>query len=139
MKLHASLILAAGLMVAADAPDKDLDKLQGDWSLVSLKLVDGPAISDGKLTIKGDNYEAKVGDFVIKATIKLDSSKDPKTIDFKYSEGPNPGETSKGIYKLDGDTFTFYRPFQGGGDRPMKIPPEPAEGMVLIVYKKAKP
>lgn len=139
MKLQASLILAAGLMVAADAPDKDLEKLQGEWSLVSLKLVDGPAISEGKLTIKKDNYEAKIGDFVVKATFKLDSSKDPKTIDFTYSEGPNQGETSKGIYTLDGDTFTFYRPFQGAGDRPTKIPSEPAEGMILVVYKKAKP
>jgi uncharacterized protein (TIGR03067 family) len=127
--------LTAALLVAADTPEK----LQGDWTLVSLETGDGQKLSDGKLTIKGDKYEAKVGEFVVKATIKVDPGKTPKAIDFTYSEGPNQGETIKGVYSLDGDKFTFYRPLQAGEERPTKIPSEPGPGMLLVVYKRDKP
>jgi uncharacterized protein (TIGR03067 family) len=140
MGLYAVVIMAAGLLTTADAPDKDLEKLQGSWVLVSLTTGDGPLATEGRLTIKDDKYEATVGDFTVKATIKLDSSKTPKHVDFTYSEGPNEGETIKGIYALDADSFKFYRPFPMAADRPEKFPTsDPAAGMLLVVYKRAKP
>jgi uncharacterized protein (TIGR03067 family) len=139
MKPVALLVLTAWLLVAADAPDKELEKLQGNWTLASLETGDGQSLSDGTLTIKGDKYEARVGEFTVKATIKVDPSKSPKAIDFTYSEGPSEGQTIKGIYSLEGDTFKFYRPLQAGEDRPAKIPSEPGPGMLLVVYKRQKP
>ena len=77
MKTHAFLILAAGLLVAADNPGKesrpmnDLDRLRGTWVTVSLvndgkTLVDektppneGPAT---KLVYEGNVWRIQVGD-----------------------------------------------------------------------------
>jgi uncharacterized protein (TIGR03067 family) len=138
MGLHALMLLSAGLLITADTPEKELERLQGSWTLVSLETGDGQQLTDGKLTIKGDKYEAKVGDFTVKATIKVDPAKTPKAIDFTYTEGPNQGETIKGVYSLEGDTFKFYRPLQAGGERPAEIPKEPGEGMLLVIYKREK-
>ena len=38
-----------------------------------------------------------------KGTFSIDPSKKPKTIDVKFREGPEKGNTSLGIYELDGD------------------------------------
>jgi uncharacterized protein (TIGR03067 family) len=129
MTLHGLTALTAALglgwlaTVTAPADDvkKDLDALQGT------------------LTIKDDKYEAMVAGMTIKATIKVDGSKTPRAIDFMYTEGPGAGETIKGVYAIEGETLRIYRPLEPGGDRPGKVASEPAEGMLLITYKRDKP
>src|SRR6185295_17947797 len=96
------LVFVVGLLVGADQPAKDadakeLEKLQGDWMMVSrgAKKEKPPEIV---LTIKDDRWVVK-GKFQTKQTFKIDASKTPKTIDF---EAP----PMRGIYKLEGDSLT---------------------------------
>jgi len=71
MRPRLLLLLAAGLLIAADAPSeeakKDQDKMKGTWKVASgeragMALADGDALKTLVLTINGDKYTAKVGD-----------------------------------------------------------------------------
>lgn len=133
MKRIRSLLLIA-LTVAAissalaesnEAAKKDLAKLQGEWSMVS-GIADGYPIPDTMLSnskriCKGDELTAIVGgQLIMKARITLAPSKQPKTIDYDVSAGPNSGKKLLGIYQLDGDTFKscFGAP---GAERPKRL------------------
>ena len=100
MNLRASTILAAGLLVAADAPRGDaakaeLEKFQGMWQLVSAQR-DGREVSkDGvgrtTLIIKGDTFrfpeDAEVGTGP-NGTFAIDPTATPRAIDATPASGP---------------------------------------------------
>jgi len=121
----------AGLSAAGLADDKpaitgDLKKIQGKWT--------APAQEGGKVTYLFDGKTLAVvapsRSYVMTVTLDPDA-KPEKTIDFKITEGPDDskGQTSKGIYKLEGDdAFTFC--FSPTGDRPAKYEQEGYEKIV---------
>ena len=136
--------LTAGLLVAADAKDdpakKDMDTLQGKWQLVSLTR-DGKEVDVSKFAvrvIKDDKYTVQYQpDRKIEGTFKIDPTAKPKTFDLTQPSGDNAGQTSLGIYEIDGDTFKicFALP---GKDRPTEFKSAEGSGVVLAVHKKAK-
>ena len=89
------------------------------------------------LEVKGDHYTLRVGDREIKGTHKLDTTKKPHQIDAVRSEGPNSGETIRGIYSIDGDTYKVC--FAAAGkDRPTEFSTTQGDGHRLIVMKRKK-
>ncbi|HZN68156.1 MAG TPA: TIGR03067 domain-containing protein [Tepidisphaeraceae bacterium] len=95
----------------------DLKKLQGVWTTPSQS---GEAVV---YTFKEDKLTVKAPTRTYKMTVKLDESAKPnKTIDLKVDDGPEDakGQTSKGIYKFDGDDkFVFC--FTPAAERPEKF------------------
>src|SRR5262249_37144658 len=99
----------------------DLEKLQGTWSLASRERkgqkTPDEDVKNWKLTIKDDEWTVKYPGGTDKATIKLDPSKDPKTIDLMV-EFRNAKVLERGIYRLasssDGDILTLCRVDQRG-------------------------
>lgn len=152
MKPHVLLVLAVGLLLAADAKEdtkkdakedakKELKKMEGTWQVTSSET-DGQKMSEEdvkqiKVIIKGNQYTLKQLDNTInQGTFKLDPTKKPKTIDIMPKEGDNSGGTMKGIYEFKGDTQKIcWAP--PDHERPTKFTAE--GGCTLIVYKKAKP
>jgi uncharacterized protein (TIGR03067 family) len=141
---RALVLLAAGLLVAADKPSEDAvkeerGKLEGTWTMSSLEQGGKKsAVATGKerkLTIKGDHWTvsggAKKGSSMI---FTIDPSKDPKTIDLSVKMGAKE-HVSKGIYKLEGDTLTICRCVGKEGDRPADF--KSKKGYVLVVWKRA--
>ena len=136
------LFAAAGLLVAADAPDdaakKERDKMQGEWVMASGER-DGQKIPDEQAktirrTTKGDQFTITVdGQVVAKGTFKVDPTKKPKTIDF-LREGD---EKILGIYELDGDTYKacYSAP---GKERPTEFSAKAGGGNTLSVWKREK-
>lgn len=131
LPLAASLLLCAGLPATGDDKTgddkKELDKLQGEWTLVSReakgKKSDETA-KNYKLTIKGDQWILNPGPT---ATITIDASKDPKWIDLT--------KFAPGIYQLEGDTLTICRPTSGTG-RPKEFKATKDGANAVIVYKR---
>src|SRR5262249_46425574 len=131
----------------ADTPKDDVKKevkqFQGSWTIESLE-VNGTMLSndqfkDWKMTIKDDKYTVDLGNNSLKQTFTVDPGKKPKTIDLTASEGDNKGKTYKGIYELDKDTFKMCRPLDSDANRPTEFDAKEGSGMLLVVYKRAKP
>jgi len=140
MRTHALLIVAAGLLIAADAKD-DQKKLDGTWVLVSgdtdgVKVAE-PVIKSSKLVFKGDEHTVTVGDVVMKGTQKLDPSKKPAAIDIMDTDGPFKGKTLLGIYELSDDTFKVCIA-SPGKDRPKEFSTKDGSAHIFHVWKKEK-
>jgi uncharacterized protein (TIGR03067 family) len=148
MRLHALLILAAGLLVGADKKQEDtarkeMKKLAGTWQAFSYALdgKEAPAAdlkkvkliikADGKATVESD------GKPILQATVKIDPAREPRTIDLTFTEGGLKGKTALGIYELKGDTFRLCRAGPGKG-RPTKFSSKPGSGHALMAYKREK-
>jgi uncharacterized protein (TIGR03067 family) len=122
-----------------DADKKELDKLQGDWTMVSMefrgKKASDEEVKNYKLTIKDDQWTVTVNGRDNKATIKIDPSKDPKTIDLTFTIN-DVISLSRGIYKLDGDTLSVCRNM-GDNERPKEFKTSEEAGGGLVVWKRA--
>ena len=134
--------LAAGLLVAADAKDdaakKDMDALQGKWTVVSMES-DGGTLTlakDAVRVIKGDKYTVTLTpDLTIEGTFKIDPTAKPRRIDTKATSGPYKDQELQGIYEIDGDTLKICYGLPGK-DRPTEF--KGKDGCMLMVHKKAK-
>src|SRR5436189_4247036 len=111
MKRSALLVLVVGFLVAADDANDELKKLEGSYTMVSSEQkgekLPEETVKTATLVMEGDKHTAKVGTVTIVGTHKVDPSKKPATIEASDTEGPFKGKTRLGIYKLEGDQFTF--------------------------------
>jgi len=88
----------------------DIAKLQGEW-LMTTGVADGFSIPEEmiknfKRVCKGKELSVLNGDqLFMKATITLDQTKTPKTIDYDITDGPTKGKKQLGIYELTDDTL----------------------------------
>jgi len=124
----------------ADAIAKDLEKMQGDWAVVSV-VRDGAKDEDDNAqslfrTVKGNQYTVFLFDKAVgSGTFKIDATKKPKTID---SFPANlAGKALLGIYQIEGDTIkTCYAP--PGKDRPTAFSSKKGSEHTLMVWEREK-
>jgi uncharacterized protein (TIGR03067 family) len=134
----AVFVLAAG--ESADPSKKDLERMQGDWAAESM-MRDGQKFPDEDAqayfrTVKGDTYTVfRFSKVSGKGTMKLDATKNPKTIDVTPDGGKI--QPMAGIYSLEGDILTLCTG-QPGKPRPTKLASEPDSGITLAVWKREK-
>jgi uncharacterized protein (TIGR03067 family) len=97
----AVLVLGVSLSAAAD-DDKELKRFQGDWQAVAVKR-DGKTTEGDALKGKGWRFDGNklipLDDVKDEATITLDPTKKPATVDIKDKNG----KVNQGIYKFTGD------------------------------------
>src|SRR5262249_55559147 len=134
----------AGLVLATNVPaedsKKELDKLQGNWTIVSDDREGKPAATDrdAMVTVREDQFTTKSGSKVLRTgTLKLDPSKSPKEIDVTYTEGEFKGQTLKGVYTLEGDSWKICYGLPGG-DRPRSVPQKAGKGQMLLTLQRGK-
>ncbi len=120
---------------SAQTPDADLPKLQGKWVVESFEYNGNPidVMKDAVREFVGGKYTLKPKDRdALEGTVKIDSSKKPKTIDLDVA-----GRMLKGIYELDGDTLKMCYNLSGN-ERPSELASPPDSGIVLVIHKRLK-
>lgn len=139
--LTGSALCGARTDVKADV-EKELKKFQGTWTFESVeaggKKLPADGFKDMTVTFNGDKYAVKKGDDVVEAaTLKLDPSKSPKTLNVTVTEGPNKGAVMLGIYEISGDTLKgCFDP--EGKKRPTEFTTAAASQTTLVVHKRVK-
>jgi uncharacterized protein (TIGR03067 family) len=143
-----SMVLVAGLLVAADTKKddakKDQEALRGVWTLVSTQVGGKDSVEEPKgtnLVIDGDTFTIKKGDEVrIKGTYKIDPSKTPKAIDLTITEGKerDKGKILLGIYELGKEGLKWCSSEPGGTERPMEFSAKEGSKDFLVTLKKEK-
>jgi uncharacterized protein (TIGR03067 family) len=154
MKLQVLIVAAASLLAAAGARAQgpattDKDALQGTWRLASVEvnkqaiplenLKQSNVVVVGTLVIKGDSYTFHLGKDRLEFTFRVDPTKKPKAIDLTVRDGPQKGQTYRGIYKLEGDTYTICRNVEPDKERPTEFVTSPKSGLMLVVWQREKP
>ena len=88
---------------------QDLELLQGVWSIRSLdtegQSMPADMLTGARITVKGDRFTSTGMGAEYAGKIDLDPLQSPRQIDMKFDEGPEAGNTNRGIYELDGDTW----------------------------------
>ncbi len=147
MRAYAVLVLAAGLSLPADDSNKepvdmDYTKLEGTWRVVSLEVegtkIPEKTIKDSRLLIKGKEFTMKEKIATYRGNFIIDPSKKPKTIDMKFTEGPEKGNTSLGIYELEGHDLKLCLTITAK-DRPAEFSAKPRSGLGFEVLKREEP
>ncbi|HMP01486.1 MAG TPA: TIGR03067 domain-containing protein [Gemmatales bacterium] len=136
------------LSAAGQTPDSnDLNLLQGRWTASSIE-VQGRRLIQSEVEKLQFLFEAKgsqvtfgPADMRREATLRLDGSRTPRTIDFRLkAEADKPQVTLLGIYKIEGDTLTLCVPANPDiPARPTEFRSDPAAGTTLVVLQRVKP
>ena len=113
---------------------QDLDLLQGAWTVTALE-VDGQSMSadmleEARIVIQGARFTSNGMGAEYGGTVELDASAKPRRIDMKFDSGPEKGNTNRGIYELDGDTWKLCLNTLGG-QRPAKFGSAPGSGIAV--------
>jgi len=95
-------------------------------------------LKEAKLVFKGDRYTVRRGSGpTVTGTLKLNPTKNPKSIDITDANGPYKGKALLGIYTLKGNKLTecFSPP---GGSRPAQFATESGTSQFIHVWKHVK-
>jgi uncharacterized protein (TIGR03067 family) len=140
------MAFAALLLLAAEPPNdaakKDLEKIQGRWTVQQAQREgkDAPDQLREKMAVKIDGSKLDIDDSESArkeiAEINLDPSKSPAAIDLKISR-PGNNETLFGIYKIDGETLSICWT-KHGGERPNEFKTKPGSDQVLFVLTRPR-
>jgi uncharacterized protein (TIGR03067 family) len=119
----------------------DLDRLQGAWVPVAVetngvKFPDA-LLKSARFTIAGTSLTAQMGGQVEKATITVDPTKTPRTIDLLGTEGMSKGKKQPGIYELNGDQLKLCFAKEDAPDRPTSFTSLPGSFITTVVLKRA--
>ena len=123
-----------------DAIKKDLQDLQGTWTMVS-GSADGQDMPEEfakqmRRVFTGNELTVTMGERIFfKAKVTVDPTKKPKTIDYEVTEGLTKGKRQFGIYELEEGKFksSFAKP-----DAPRPEDFKPGEGRTVSTWTREK-
>jgi uncharacterized protein (TIGR03067 family) len=88
---------------------QDLDLLQGVWTVTTMEVDGQPMpsamLGDARIVIEGSRFTSMGMGAVYEGTLELDASISPARLDMEFDAGPEKGNTNRGIYQLDGETW----------------------------------
>jgi len=138
------LIMLSFLVLGSPQNDRtsdDIGKLQGTWNFVSLEVeganLPEAMLSGSKVIIKGDNFTSISAGVTYEGKIKIDLSKTPKTLDLIFTDGPDKGRTSLGIYDITDDDLKICLSL-AGSTRPTEFASKPGSSFAFEILKREK-
>ena len=154
MKLVFTCVVALALAGAAipapvpqppkATPESELAQLTGRWKVVSRvsageeTVVPQPGAREAMLWFtKAGTFGWEPGDDEMGKIIRIDPTKNPKEIDNLFTASGYKDKVQKGLYKLDGGTFTdcCTKP---GEARPTEFKSTKENGYEIMVIKRVK-
>jgi uncharacterized protein (TIGR03067 family) len=133
--LTLAMLIESGWALAEDT--KDLEKLQGDWDLVSAetkgKDITKVAKQSFSMKIKGKKFRLESGGNLLQFTFRVNSAKSPKEIDFKTAAAL----TALGIFAFDGDKLKLSW-LPAGKGRPKGFATDAKTNQFTFVVKRKK-
>jgi len=114
----------------------DLDRLQGTWTIESLEM-DGRKMPGGeaRIVVRGNRFTTIAMGATYEGTVVVDQATIPRSFDLRFEEGPEKGNTSFGIYELDGDTWRICLTTRGS-ERPTEFAAPPGSGIALETLRR---
>ena len=115
---------------------QDLDGLQGTWNIVSLEM-DGQKMpgTGARIVVRGDRFSTIAMGATYEGTVAVHQTSVPKSFDLRFEAGPEKGNTSLGIYELDGDTWKICLATRGF-ERPREFAAPPGTGIALEILER---
>jgi uncharacterized protein (TIGR03067 family) len=113
---------------------EELMALQGSWRVTSLET-EGQAMSpdafgSSTITIDGDLFVFRSWGGDHEGIFTVDAEAEPKTLDIDFREGPEAGNRSQGIYRIDDNQWTICLSMARAG-RPTEFRTSPGSNHAL--------
>ena len=127
--------------VRAAVTKKELERLQGTWSLVSMEVGGQQIKGEDKsfvLVFKGDKWSLHVNGQLSQAgTVQqIEVRAKHNAIDLPITEGGNVGTTATSIYAVDGDLMRYLN---CGEPRATEFTTKPGDGRCYSILRRVKP
>lgn len=121
---------------------EQLRALEGEWTFDSIQI-DGHAMptstmGGSRMLIDGDRFRMESPEANYDGVFTLDVEADPPRIDIEFIEGPEAGNWSYGIYRLDGDELLLCLGF-AGVPRPAAFATTAGSGHALERLRRSSP
>jgi uncharacterized protein (TIGR03067 family) len=117
-----------------------LRALEGEWHFVGLQVDGGDmpaaAFAQSRMLIDGDRFRMESPEANYDGTFNIDVTTEPMRIDIAFVEGPEAGQSSAGIFELDGDQLTICLGLVGSS-RPVGFSTRPGSGHALERLRRA--
>src|SRR5664279_1970397 len=115
---------------------RDLELLQGTWNIVSMEM-DGQKMSGGsaRIVVRGDRFTTTGMGATYEGTMAVHPKTAPRSFELHFEEGPEKGNTSFGIYELDGDRWKICLTTRGS-ERPREFAAPPGTGIALETLQR---
>jgi uncharacterized protein (TIGR03067 family) len=144
ISISSAVAVAAVAAVGEDSKQEEIDRLEGKWKVVSIKVkgmeIDTVAVEfdfEGKKwASKPKNEGTKNGT----GSFEIDPTTEPKSIDLLPTDGRD--KCLPGIYKIDGDELRLCVPTEDAA-RPLKRPDsfdsKGKDCVVFVMRREKKP
>jgi len=117
---------------------RETKTLQGAWTITSLEVdghkIEGP--SSAQVIVNGDRFSTQSMGAAYEGRLELDTAQSPKHFNLVFTEGPEKGNTNRGIYELSGDTWRICLNM-AGGPRPTRFATTPGSGLALETLQRS--
>lgn len=127
----------------SDAAKQELKKLEGEWKVEKVEAGNTSATPDQlkelkSVTFKGNAFTSLAGVAKVEGTVKIDPTKNPKTMDINFKAGQDKDVTYRAIYSLSADELKMCGAGVGR-DRPKSFDVKDKPDLTLMIFKRAKP
>ncbi|MEO8369726.1 MAG: TIGR03067 domain-containing protein [Candidatus Solibacter sp.] len=115
---------------------QDLEKLQGEWTILSLEI-DGQKLGGmgARMEVHGTRFTTSGMGADYSGTLSVNQEARPRSFDLKFETGPEVGNTSLGIYELDGDSWKICLTTRGS-ERPREFAAPAGTGIALEILRR---
>ena len=120
---------------------QQLRALEGEWRFDALEVegtrMPAAMLARSRLLIDGDRFRTESPEATYDGHFTIDVEAEPPHIDIAFVEGPEAGNTSHGVYELEGDRLTLCLSVGAGGTRPAAFAAAPGSGYALERLRRA--